>query len=131
MSQLLAEALQEVQQAESWALQHVPLLNSTQLPSPGIYAHPLWRPAYPTIGKLAWLPKARWANLSAPAHNASAPALPPWVRLHRLRRRCTGSAGASPRASGHCSSCRSRSLRSLHLRRSSQARTSSETTSSA
>ena len=85
MSQLLAEALQEVQRAEAWALQHVPLLNSTQL-SDG-RAHPLWRPAYPTIGKLAWLPQARWANLSAPAHNASARALPPWARLHRLRRR--------------------------------------------
>ena len=63
MSQLLAEALQEVQRAEAWALQHVPLLNST-LP-----AQPL------LLGKMLWVP---------PRPNASAR---PHAHLHRTRRR--------------------------------------------
>ena len=59
MSQLLAEALQEVQRAEAWALQLVPPLNST-------------RPAQPLLlGKMLWVP---------PRPNASA-------HLHRTRRR--------------------------------------------
>ena len=59
MSQLLVEALQEVQRAEAWALQHV--LNST-------------RPAQPLLlGKMLWVP---------PRPNASAR-----PHLHRTRRR--------------------------------------------
>ena len=59
MSQLLVEALQEVQRAEAWALQLVPPLNST-------------RPAQPLLlGKMLWVP---------PRPNASA-------HLHRTRRR--------------------------------------------
>ena len=63
MSQLLAEALQEVQRAEAWALRLVPPLNST-------------RPAQPLLlGKMLWVP---------PRPNASAR---PHAHLHRTRRR--------------------------------------------
>ena len=89
MSKLLEEAMQDLLRVEEWAAKRLPPRNSTQLPPmfSSFYParHPSWRPSwgYPTIGNLTWLPQARWANASALAHNASAPALAPWARFRR------------------------------------------------